>query len=91
MWGKVPGVEINSNGTYTWYQGKDKPPVKGRWVADAKVLKLKEGTPQYDGVILKDEEGKEWKAFKWVRINDTPGIEIDQMCSGHSVVGSRLK
>jgi hypothetical protein len=90
-WGKVPGVEIKADGTYTWYQGNGKTPVKGTWITDAKVLKLDMGTPKYDGIILKDEDGKEWKAFRWLKNDGTDGIEIDMMCSNSSVVGRRVR
>ena len=40
------------------------------------------GTPKYDGIIIKDAEGREWKAFKWILKNDnTEQIEIDMMCA----------
>lgn len=53
--------------------------------------KLNEGTPKFDGVIVKDSDGQEWKAFKWVVKGDPKdGIEIDRMCLGISQVGSRF-
>lgn len=91
-WGKTPGIAINADGSYIWYQPDGKPPVKGTWTTDAKVPKLVEGTPKFDGVVVKDAEGNEWKAFKWVVKSDTQDrIEIDRMCSGLSEVGSRVR
>ncbi|MDB5221867.1 MAG: hypothetical protein JWN83_534 [Chitinophagaceae bacterium] len=91
FWGRSPGIQINADGTYTWYEDFGKQPVKGRWVTDAKVPGLDMGTPKFDGIIIKDAQGEEWKAFKWVvKNNNKPGIEIDKMCSNSSKVGSRL-
>ncbi len=90
-WGQAPGIQINADGTYVWYQEAGKPPIEGKWVTDAKVPKLNEGTPKFDGIIVKDSEGQEWKAFKWVvKGNPKDGIEIDRMCLGISQVGSRF-
>ena len=92
VWGSSPGIQINADGTYTWYQFAGRPPVKGSWTTDAKVPKLNEGTPKFDGIIVKDADGIPWKAFKWVVANDSEdGIEIDRMCSGMSEVGSRVR
>jgi hypothetical protein len=91
-WGKTPGIQINADGTYIWYQPSDKPPIKGKWTTDAKVPKLDQGTPKFDGVVVKDAEGNYWKAFKWtVKGYTKDGIEIDRMCSGLSEVGSRVR
>lgn len=91
FWSKLPGIQINSDGTYIWYQGGDKQPVKGRWVTDAKVPGLDMGTPKYDGIIFKDANGQEWKAFRWILKNDnSEQIEIDKMCSNSSQRGSRI-
>jgi hypothetical protein len=90
-WGKAPGLQINPDGSYIWYQGAGKLPVKGNWATDAKVPKLNEGTPKFDGVIIKDDVGQEWKAFRWVVKGDTKDhIEIDRMCLGITQVGSRF-
>lgn len=92
VWGKTPGIQINADGSYLWYQSDGKPPVKGRWTTDAKVPGLVEGTPKFDGIIVKDAEGNEWKAFKWTVKDDTQdGIEIDRMCLGLSEVGTRVR
>lgn len=92
VWGKTPGIQINADGTYIWYQTSGNPPVKGKWTTDAKVPKLDAGTPKFDGVIVKDAEGNEWKAFKWVvKGNTQDGIEIDRMCLGLSEVGTRVR
>ena len=90
-WGQAPGIQISADGTYIWYQAAGQRPVKGQWVTDAKVPKLNEGTPKFDGVIVKDEVGQEWKAFRFVVKGGTKDmIEIDRMCLGLSQVGSRL-
>lgn len=91
-WGKSPGIQINADGTYLWYEDFGKPPVKGKWATDAKVPKLNEGTPKFDGLIVQDSGGQEWKAFRWVVKGDPKdGIEIDRMCLGLSKVGTRVR
>ena len=90
-WGQAPGIQINADGTYIWYQGARQPAVTGKWVTDAKMPKLNEGTPKFDGIIVKDEVGQEWKAFHWIVKGETKDlIEIDRMCLGLSKVGSRF-
>lgn len=92
VWGKSPGIEINPDGTYVWYQFAGRPPIKGQWTPEAKVPGIVEGTPKFDGVIVKDADGNEWKAFEWIVKGDpNPGIEIDQLCLGMSEVGSRVR
>ncbi len=89
-WGKAPGLQINADGTYIWFQGAGAAAIKGKWITDAKVPKLNEGTPKFDGVIVKDEVGQEWKAFHWIVKGGMKDlIEIDRMCLGLSQVGSR--
>ncbi len=91
VWAQTPGIQINADGSYIWYQGSGKPPVRGKWATDAKVPKLNEGTPKFDGVIVKDEVGQEWKAFKWFAKGDTKDyIKVDRMCTGIGKFGSRL-
>ena len=93
VWAKTPGIQINADGSYIWNQPDGKPAVRGRWEADAKVTLAKEGTPKFDGVIVKDADGVEWKAFKWkVPVPDGQDhIELDRLCSGMSEVGTRVK
>lgn len=92
VWGSSPGIQINADGSYLWYEDTAHPPTRGKWRTDAKVPKLNEGTQKYDGIIVKDSEGKEWKAFRWRPEGATKDlIEIDRMCSGLSEVGSRFQ
>lgn len=92
VWGQTPGIAIDANGSYVWYQGGGKPPVKGRWATDAKVPGLVEGTPKFAGIVVNDAEGNEWKAFKWtVKGGTQDSIEIDRMCLGLSEVGTRVR
>lgn len=91
FWGSSPGIQINSDGSYIWYENSTDKPTKGKWRTDAKVPKLNEGTQKFDGLIVKDSEGHEWKAFRWRPAGETKDlIEIDRMCSGLSEVGSRF-
>ena len=92
VWGSSPGIQINQDGTYVWFQPDRKPSVKGKWETDAKVPGLVEGTPKFDGVIVKDGDGIEWKAFKWNIKGDLQDhIEIDRLCLGMSEVGTRVR
>lgn len=91
-WGKLPGIQINGNGTYVWYQDGGKPPVKGSWRTDAKVTGADSGTQKYDGILVRDADGQAWKIFKWtVKGSDEDGIEVQKMCSGISDVGRRVR
>ena len=90
-WGSAEGIEISPGGTYTWYQGKGQPPVRGKWQTDAKVPGTDNGTPFYDGVLVKDAEGQDWKVYKWSVKGYPDGIQVQRMCSGESIVGSRAK
>lgn len=91
VWGSSPGIQINADGTYVWYENSTNKPTRGRWRTDAKVPKLNEGTQKFDGIIVKDSAGNEWKAFRWRPAGETKDlIEIDRMCSGLSEVGSRF-
>jgi len=90
IWGFSPGIQFNTDGTYTWYEDFGKPPVKGKWRTDAKVPGLDMGTPKFDGIVIKDAEGIEWKAFRWKTGDNKDAIEIDHMCSNGSKVGSRM-
>jgi hypothetical protein len=90
-WGKADGIQINADGTYIWDQGAGKQPVRGSWVTDAKVPSTDNGTQFYDGVLVKDAQGRDWKVFKWTVKGYPDGIEAQRMCSGEAVVGSRAK
>jgi hypothetical protein len=91
VWGSSPGIQINADGSYIWYENSTDKPTKGKWRTDAKVPKLNEGTQKFDGLIVRDSEGHEWKAFRWRPTGETKDlIEIDRMCSGLSEVGSRF-
>ncbi len=90
-WGKAEGIEIGDTGSYIWYQGAGKAPVKGRWSTDAKVPGTDSGTQFYDGILVKDAEGQEWKVFKWAVKGYPDGIEVQRMCSGEAIVGSRAR
>lgn len=90
-WGKAEGIEIGETGNYFWYQGGGKAPVKGRWETDAKVPGSDSGTQFYDGILIKDAEGQEWKVFKWVVKGYPDGVEVQRLCSGEAIVGSRAR
>jgi hypothetical protein len=91
-WGKAEGIQINADGTYIWFQGAGKQPVRGRWVTDAKIPGKDMGTEKFDGVLIKDAMGRDWKAFRWVvKSDDHDGIQVQRMCDAESVVGSRAR
>lgn len=90
-WGKAEGIEINADRTYIWYQGGARAPVRGSWVTDARVPGADSGTQFFDGVLIKDALGQEWKVFKWSVKGYPDGIEVQRMCSGEVIVGSRSR
>lgn len=89
-WGSSPGIQLNADGTYIWYEYSGRPPVKGKWIPYAKVPNVTTGTPKFDGVLVKDSAGLDWKVFKWDVKDGKDHIEIDRLCSGQSEVGSRV-
>lgn len=89
-WGKADGIQINGDGTYIWYKDSPKS-VKGAWATDAKVPGTDSGTQFYDGILVKDAAGRDWKVMKWVVKGYPDGIQVQRMCSGETLVGSRSR
>ncbi len=91
-WGKSNDIQINGDGTYTWYQTGGKPPVKGRWITDAKLEGAKEGTAKIDGILVKDAAGHEWKLYRRiVNPGEADKVTIHQMCEGMTAIGTRAR
>ncbi len=91
MGGKAPPLQIKADGTYVWYFDFGKPPIKGQWVTHPKVEGATTGTEKWDGLVIKDPTGQEWKVYKWVKPDKSEGIVAHQMCSGMTMTGSRIK
>jgi hypothetical protein len=90
-WGKTNGLQLNGDGTYVWYQDGGQAPVNGKWSTDAKVPGADMGTQSFDGVLIKDAAGADWKVFKWTVKGYPDGVEVQRMCSGESIVGSSVR
>lgn len=91
-WGKTPGIEINGDGTYIWYQDGGKPPVRGKWTTDAKLPGADLSPQKNHGILIKDAEGVEWKVYRWITQNDDGNhVEVQRMCSAESIVGKRVQ
>jgi len=84
---KAPPLEINANGTYIWYDEFNKPPVKGKWITHAKIEGVRYGTETVNGVLIKDSKGQYWKLY----ISKTGALTARLMCSGSTMMGSRIK
>lgn len=84
---KAPPLQINANGTYTWYDEFNKPPVKGKWTIDAALPGATMGTEKENGIIIRDSRGQLWKVYK----DRADHIEARVMCSGLTQGGTRLK
>jgi hypothetical protein len=84
---KAPPLQINSNGTYVWYDEYNKPPVKGNWETDAMIPGVKTSTDAYNGILLKDSYGVVWKIHK----DREDHIEARKQCSGETEGGTRIK
>jgi hypothetical protein len=89
-WGKAPGIQIDRDGTYIWYQGAGKQPVKGRWSPHAKIDGTRFGTETDNGIIIKDAAGNEWKMYRRrSKADKADHITIRMMCQGLTQIGTR--
>jgi len=84
---KAPPLQINADGTYTWYDEFNKPPVKGNWATHAKIAGVTMGTEAVNGIILKDSHNVYWKISK----DRQDHIEARMLCSGQTQGGTRIK
>jgi hypothetical protein len=90
-WGKAPGIEIKSNGTYLWYQGEGKAPVRGNWQTHAKIEGAREGTETENGILITDAAGAQWKMYRRrSTLDNDDHITIRMMCQGMTQIGTRL-
>lgn len=91
-WGKAPGLQINSDGTYIWYQGEGKDPIKGKWTPHAKIEGARTGTEVENGIIIKDAKDTEWKVYRRKSTLDNDDhITIRLMCTGMTEMGTRVR
>lgn len=91
-WGKSPGIQINGEGTFVWYQENAKPPVKGKWLPHAKIEGARFGTETQNGIIITDANGAQWKMYRRKSTRDDDDhITIQLMCSGETQMGTRLR
>lgn len=91
-WGKSPGIQINSDGTYVWYQQAGKPPVKGKWTTHAAIEGARFGTETENGILLTDANGYEWKMYRRKSTSDNADhITIRMMCQGTTQIGTRVR
>lgn len=91
-WGKSPGIQINGDGTYLWFQSGGKPPVTGKWSPHAKIEGAREGTETVNGIIIKDARGAEWKMYRRKSTLDNDDhITIRLLCSTETQMGTRTR
>lgn len=91
-WGKSPGIQINADGTYIWYQDGGKPPVKGKWRTHAKIEGARFGTETENGILIYDANGSGWKMYRRKStLDNADHITIRMMCQGTTKMGSRAK
>lgn len=92
MGAKAPPLQINADGTYVWYFDFGKPPVKGKWRTDARVEGEKYTAAAEVGIVIKDPSGGEWKVFRRQSTMDKEDhITAQTMCSGQTVIGTRIR
>lgn len=92
MGAKAPPLQINADGTYIWYDEFGKPPVKDKWTTDAKIEGAKFNTAFTNGVVIKDSKGGLWKVYRRkVEGDNTDHITTHTMCSGLTVIGTRIQ
>ena len=90
-WGKSPGIQINADGTYVWFQDGGKPPVKGKWTTHAKIEGARYGTETENGIIIKDAKGAQWKMYRRKStIDNADHITIRSMCESLTQMGTRV-
>ena len=91
-WGKSPGIQINGDGTYVWYQENGKLPVRGKWLPHAKIEGARFGTETQNGIIITDANRAQWKMYRRKSTRDDDDhITIQLMCSGETQMGSRVR
>jgi hypothetical protein len=91
-WGKSPGIQINGDGTYLWFQSGGKPPVTGKWSPHAKIEGARYGTETENGIIIKDTTGAEWKMYRRKSTLDNDDhITIRLLCVGRTQMGTRTR
>lgn len=97
---KAPPLQIKADGSYVWYFDFGQPPVTGAWSTSATVGERKvrgaanEGishTLTDTGIIIKDPKGAKWKVYRWIMPGQDQRITAHLMCSGETMVGSRIR
>lgn len=89
---KTPPLVINADGAYVWYFDYGKPPVKGKWMTHAKIEGARYGTETENGIIIEDPQGGEWKVYRRKSTLDNEDhITIRTMCSGQTIMGTRIR
>jgi hypothetical protein len=91
-WGRAPGIQINGDGSYIWFQGEGKAPVRGQWNTHAKIEGARFGTEVENGIIIKDANGAQWKMYRRRSTSDNKDhITIRMMCQGLTQIGTRVR
>jgi hypothetical protein len=91
-WGRSPGIQINPDGTYIWYQDGGKPPVKGKWSTHAKIEGARYGTETENGIVIKDAKGTQWKMYRRKStIDNADHVTIRSMCESLTQMGTRVR
>lgn len=98
--GKADYLQINRDGTYEWQYESRAAPVGGRWRTEPKLeeapVKASESlkkSEDYDGIVIEDPEGREWKVYKYV----IPGKGKDSVVAaricqeGNREIGTRVQ
>ena len=91
-WGKSPGIQVNGDGSYVWYQEDGKPLVRGKWLPHAKIEGARFGTETQNGIIITDAQSAQWKMYRRKSTRDSDDhITIQLMCSGETHMGTRVR
>jgi hypothetical protein len=83
---KAPPLLINADGTYTWYDVYQKPPVKGSWTTHAKFPGAVDTPDLSNGIVIKDSKGELWKVYR----DKADHIQVRMMCHGDTKGGTKI-
>lgn len=85
---KTPPLQVNEDGSYTWYDIYNKPPFITNWVTCAKVPGAVDGSPHsLNGLLIIDRYQQVYKVY----IDKEDHLILQRLCSEGLKEGTRIK